>query len=440
MTNPRRRYATAALLLLLLAGERPNAREGAADAAPGTAAAGAATAGTPAAALSGLWDATVDVGVIRVPFRLGIAVEGDRLSGWFFNGAQRVRSTAGTLNSGHLVLEFPSYARRLDLQQGADGTLSGGYGSTTPGTAAPPLPIFARRALAHAALPASAGEAVPDIAGLWIIPTESRKAGEKAWRFIARQSGAQVSAAILRVDGDSGALTGTWDDGKVVLSHFDGARPALLEVSTAPQGTLRLVMRGADGVDRTRTAYRPRTAAQQGLPAAADPTRHTGMQDATEAFRFRFPDLEGRVVANTDARFRGRVLVIDVMGSWCPNCHDEAPLLEALYRRYRRRGLEVVTLAFEEPEQLSDPQRLRAFVRDFGLDYTVLLAGTPDELHQKLPQARGLDAYPTTFFVGRDGRVRAVHAGFAAPATGEFNLKLRKEFTSTIERLLAEKG
>jgi hypothetical protein len=60
-------------------------------------------------------------------------------------------------------------------------------------------------------------------------------------------------------------------------------------------------------------------------------------------------------------------------------------------------------------------------------------------LHAKLPQAVGLDAYPTTFFVGRDGRVRAVHAGFAAPATGAFNADLKNDFTARIEKLLAER-
>jgi hypothetical protein len=95
-------------------------------------------------------------------------------------------------------------------------------------------------------------------------------------------------------------------------------------------------------------------------------------------------------------------------------------------------------LSFEEPEQYANPVRLRAFVRDFGLEYTVLLAGTLEELHAKLPQAVNLDAYPTTFFIGRDGRVKSVHAGFAAAATGRFNLQLKQEFTATIEKLLAQ--
>jgi hypothetical protein len=77
-------------------------------------------------------------------------------------------------------------------------------------------------------------------------------------------------------------------------------------------------------------------------------------------------------------------------------------------------------------------------VKEFGLEYSVLLAGAPEDLHNKLPQATQLDAHPTTFFIGRDGLVRSVHAGFAAPATGDFNKRLKEDFRARIERLLAE--
>jgi thiol-disulfide isomerase/thioredoxin len=386
-----------------------------------------------AESISGLWNAKVDYGSIQVPFQFGIAQTSAGASGWFFNGDERVVSDSGRFESGHLLLEFPSYGRRVDVRLDANGTLTGSYGPPAPGSSLRTYPFSAQRAAAGIA---RAGGKVPSIEGLWIVTADSDKAGEKSWRFIVHQAGAQVRAAILRVDGDSGTLTGTWQDGKLVLSHFDGARPLLLEVTPAPSHELTVLLRNSNGTDVTLTGYRAADAKARGIPDAADPTRHTGVRDPNEPFQFSFPDLSGRLVSNTDQRFRGKVVVIDVAGSWCPNCHDEAPFLETLYRKYHSRGLEIVTLSFEEPEQYANPVRLRAFVKDFGLDYTVLLAGTLDDLHARLPQAVNLDAYPTTFFVGRDGRVRSVHAGFAAAATGSFNTRLRQDFTATIEKLL----
>jgi thiol-disulfide isomerase/thioredoxin len=386
-----------------------------------------------AATPAGLWDATVGFGAIQVPFQFGIAQTPAGVSGWFFNGDEKVVSDSGRYDNGHLVLEFPSYGRRLDVQLGAEGHLSGTYGPAAEGSSLRIYPFSAQRASStHAATAVKA----PSIAGLWIVTTDSGKAGEKAWRFIARQQGGRVQAAILRVDGDTGTLSGSWQDGRFVLSHFDGARPLLIEVTPAQNGTLAILLRNSSGTNESLTGYRPSDTKARGIPDAADPASHTSVRDPNEPFQFSFPDLEGHIVSNTDSRFRDKVLVIDVAGSWCPNCHDEAPFLESLYRKYHRRGLEIVTLSFEEPEQYANPVRLRAFVKDFGLAYTVLLAGTLDELHTKLPQAVGLDAYPTTFFIGRDGLVKAVHAGFAAASTGVFNTQLKADFTATIERLL----
>jgi len=386
--------------------------------------------------VTGLWDATVQISALQVPFKFGIDASGANATGWFFNGKEHVSSSDGSFDGKRLVLNFASYAKRLDATLTADGTLAGVYAPTMPGSTVHPYTFHAHRVVTNEIATA---EKAPDIAGLWIVPAQSEKAGENAWRLIVSQSGVQFAAAILRVDGDTGALTGTWSHGKVLLSHFDGARPSVIELSPAADGTLHLLVRSRSGADVTLTAYRSVQARSKGLPEAADPALHTKVRDPQQPFQFSFSDLNGRTVSSTDRRFRGKVLVVDIGGSWCPNCHDEAPFLESLYKKYRARGLEIVTLSFEEPEQLANPVQLRAFTKQFGLTYTVLLAGTPDQLHAKLPQAVGLDAYPTTFFVGRDGRVRAVHAGFAAPATGAFNTNLKKDFTARIEQLLAER-
>jgi hypothetical protein len=68
----------------------------------------------------------------------------------------------------------------------------------------------------------------------------------------------------------------------------------------------------------------------------------------------------------------------------------------------------------------------------------MLLAGQTEELEAKIPQAVHLNAWPTTFFLGRDGRVRSVHAGFAGLATGDFHRQLKEEVTLLVKRLLAE--
>src|SRR5207245_2843526 len=114
--------------------------------------------------------------------------------------------------------------------------------------------------------------------------------------------------------------------------------------------------------------------------------------------------------------------------------------LVQLYKKYRSQGLEIVALDFEEPEQQDDLARVKAFVKQYGVEYTYLIAGAPVEMWEKVPQAVNLNTWPATLFVGRDGKVKAIHAGFAAPASGTFNNQLKDEFTSTIERLLKEQA
>jgi thiol-disulfide isomerase/thioredoxin len=284
---------------------------------------------------------------------------------------------------------------------------------------------------------AQASANVPTIEGQWVIPYNSPK-GEKAWRFIARQKGPEVSAAILRVDGDTGALTGTWQDTKFVLSHFDGSRPALMEVTPTPDGTLEILQNGR--TTNKLVAYRAEVARAKGLPEPENYMTHTTARDPNETFAFRFPDVNGKMLSNEDPKFKGKVVVAIITGTWCPNCHDEAQYLVPLYKKYRDQGLEIVALDFEEPEQQDQLKRVKAFVDKYGVEYTYLIVGAPVEMWEKVPQLINLNTWPATVFVGRDGRVRAIHAGFAAPASGEFNLELKQEFTSTIEKLLTEKA
>src|SRR5579864_763857 len=226
---------------------------------------------------TGLWDAKVVVNGVEVPFRFEIAGSGPRTTGTFFNGDDRIPSTTGTFENGVLTLNYDEYGTKLEATL-KDGQLEGQY---SRGTRGGPLAFEAKRFT-----PAPAVDGTPAIAGLWNVQVKSSK-GESAWQLIVRQSGAEVSAAILRVDGDTGTLTGSYRDGKFVLSHFSGVRPLRVELTPAADGTMALVQNH----DTPLTAIRAEQALARGLPQPSDPSRFTSVKDPTEPLRFSFPAL-----------------------------------------------------------------------------------------------------------------------------------------------------
>lgn len=379
---------------------------------------------------AGLWNGIIQYNGTDIPFKFEIAGDGANVKGWFFNGDDHEVSNKGKLENGSLVLNFDSYLAKLTATV-KDGVIEGEYGPILKKM----YQIRLTRATA-AAKPAPAGT-VPSIGGLWDLEGVASGKGEKAWRLILRQSGPDVSGAILRVDGDSGTLEGGYNDGKFVLNHFDGARAVQLILKPAADGTLDASLSALHGFSEMK-AVRAAEARAKGLPAPTDANLHTTVKDPNAPFPFSFPDLNGRLVSNTDERFRGKVVLIVITGSWCPNCHDEAPFLEKAYEKYHGLGLEVVALSFEEADQLQNPTRLRALIKEYGIKYTVLLGGETDSAKTKLTQALNWDAWPTTFFVGRNGLVRAVHAGFPGPGSGELYKQETEEFTDRLEKLLAE--
>jgi thiol-disulfide isomerase/thioredoxin len=382
-----------------------------------------------ASALSGVWSATADVGGAPIPFRLDLRESGAAVRAHFFDGERATTpSSEGTFANGKLHLSFPSYGAVIDATV-IDGHLEGVYATPTRSIA-----IHAARNVPTAAPTGP----VPAIGGEWIIPIRSDK-GENAWRLIVKQTGGGAEAAILRVDGDTGTLSGRYEHGVFRLSHFAGERPALLEIAALPDHSLKLVLHDGSGAHEL-IAVKQDVAVRQGV-APTDPTRQTTVRNSAEPFRFAFRDLSGKEVTNADARFRHKVVVVDVMGSWCPNCHDEAPYLQALYAKHHKDGLEVVALDFEQrPDQVADPSRLRAFIARYGLTYTVLLAGETKDVNAKLPQAVQLNAWPTTFFIGRDGLVKATHVGFTSPGSGPRDVETRREVERQVEALLARKS
>jgi|SRR5450432_2976324 hypothetical protein len=223
--------------------------------------------------LHGRWAATTVQNGVTIPFRLEISGDGNQVAGTLFNGDDKEFTTSATLQNGKLELNFEHYLTSI-VATVKEGELDGQIVSRRAGLAAEGA--ITRRG------GAAVGEGVPDrggnpfhavryvppatarapnapsIDGVWEIPTESPK-GEKAWRLIVSQKGAEITTTILRVDGDTGALTGGWQDGKFVASHFDGSRPGLIVLTPQADGSLEVNLNAGQRTG-ILTAYRPEVA------------------------------------------------------------------------------------------------------------------------------------------------------------------------------------
>jgi thiol-disulfide isomerase/thioredoxin len=398
-----------------------------------------------ASSIVGVWKGFAIVGESQqVPIKIRISGSGPSLQVDFLNGPaghpDATPASSATFDGTHLIASFDYFARTLDATL-ADGKLAGIYGPAyLTAKSATPIPFEATRGSADTD-PVSALNA-PDISGAWEIATKSSK-GESAWEFRADPTSGEsrvIKTVIQRIDGDTGGLWGTWNGTSYIVSHFNAAGPALYSVTPQSDGTLlvkSLLVNPHAPANADLIARRPAEARKENLPAPTDPTQQTTVRDSNEPFAFSFPDLTGKTVSNTDSQFRGKVVIVAVGGSWCPNCHDEAPFLVSLYKKFHSEGLEIVNLDFERGDPDTDTPRLKAFVAHYGIPYLVLRAGTTDQLAEKIPQGVNLNCWPTSFFIGRDGLVKETHAGFAGPGNTAGHAALEHDVTALVEKLLA---
>jgi peroxiredoxin len=279
--------------------------------------------------------------------------------------------------------------------------------------------------------------ATHSVNGKWSVNLISEKDGKPVSRYtvgVFNQSGAQVTGTILTTTGDYRHLEGVLDGTQLKLSAFSGSNPSLINAVLVDSLHLLgefITPNGKVIVEATKsdTAQLP------------DPYKLTYLKSGYERLSFSFPNLNGKPVALTDERFKGKVVVFTISGSWCPNCVDEASFLSPWYKQNKDRGVEVLTLSFERKDDFEfAKERIGKFIKKFDIGYEVLFAGIADKkiVAEKLPELNTFLSFPTTFFIDREGRVRKVHTGYNGPATGKYYQEFIKEFNEQVDALVAE--
>jgi thiol-disulfide isomerase/thioredoxin len=254
-----------------------------------------------------------------------------------------------------------------------------------------------------------------------------------------KQNAQHIEGTIAPVSGDYGVLSGSVSggvDAAIHLSRFDGIHALRLDGKVVSPERIEGVFYVAPGTQLNFVAVR----AASGAAGFAEAEQLTSVENASEPFRFQGVNARGITVTQEDSSLHGDVVIVDIFGTWCPNCHDEAPLLQSLYAQFHARGLEIVGLSYEYVDDRARNQRLlEVYRRKYAITYPLLLAGTtdPGQIAATLPQLRNFGAYPTTIFLDRHGRARLIHAGFSGPATGRLD-EIKQSFERTIVKLLDE--
>ena len=250
------------------------------------------------------------------------------------------------------------------------------------------------------------------------------------------QNNGKVIGTFRTTTGDYRFLEGVMDKDSLKLSAFDGAH-AFLFLAKVTDSTLNGMFYSGR---HFKTAFKAKRNEGFELP---DPDSLTFVKKGYDRFNFSFPDSQNRLVSLSDEEFRDKVTIVQLMGTWCPNCLDETKFLVDYQKKNDNANLKVVALAFEyaktEKAAMSSIERLKDRV---GVTYPVLLAqygsSNKEKAQEKLPMLNHVLSYPTTIFIDKQGQVRRIHTGFNGPATGDTFVTFKDDFNSFVTELLEE--
>jgi peroxiredoxin len=392
-----------------------------------------ACGGSPSAPpLAGSYRASLQLPGGELPFGLELSEQDGKLAAVIVNGPERLTAENVTREGDRVSMQMPGFRNVIELtREGA--VLRGRLVMVKTGNKRQEIPLVAMPGSSYRFFPAPV-EPGGNLGGRWAVTFIEEDGKESIAVGEFSQSGNDVTGTFLSATGDHRYLSGELRGGDLYLGSFNGGQTFLYRATLAADGALA-------GDYWSGLAYHARFKGNRDENASlGDTVRMTSMRDPTQRLQFSFPDLAGKTVSFDDPRFAGKVVVISISGSWCPNCHDEAAFLSQYYRDNRDQGVEVIGLMFEHFDVPADATKAVEGFRDRNkVEFPLLLAGvTGETASSRMPQLDAVHAYPTTLFVDRKGLVRYVHTGFSGPATGSHYTDLTREFDERIKALLAE--
>lgn len=272
---------------------------------------------------------------------------------------------------------------------------------------------------------------ITDVSGKWevLFETETDTPYPAIGEF--KQDGNTLTGTFLTETGDYRYLDGTIQGDKIYLSTFDGTHAYLFEAKILEDKTII-------GSFQSGKHYKTNWSAKRNDNAQLGSAYElTYLKEGFEKFEFSFNDVDGRLISSADEQFQGKAKIIQIFGTWCPNCRDETDFLVA-FSKGKPKDIEIVGLAFENfRDENRAAKAVKTYIDKMNVTYPMLIAGQADKTaaSKALPMLNKIISYPTLIFVDKNDKVVKIHTGFNGPATSKYN-DFKKEFDEIVKSLV----
>lgn len=369
-----------------------------------------------------------------IVFNLQTTVENDSLVFYVVNGGEKMRVPAVTVQGDSLLIDMPVFESGFRFKIINPDSLSGVWQrASVSQQIVLPLTASAKHAVRF---PATNGPSRLNVEGKWQVSFTSPSGKQSPAIATLHQKGDIVTGSVLTPYGDDRYLEGIVTGDSLYFSGFDGIHSLLFKALVNGDKLTGVQFSGA----ASKQSFKAYKTANPSLPNEAAMYLKPG---ESGHLNFSFKDLDGKQVSINDPRFKNKVVIIDLMGSWCPNCMDETAFLSKYYNANKDKGVEVISLAYELTTDFERSRKsLLKFQKAYNITYPVLITGVTvtdkQRTEKTLPEFTPIKMFPTTIILDKTGNVRKIDTGFQGPGTGSYYTNYVKEFNDLMDKLLAE--
>ncbi|WP_134089452.1 TlpA disulfide reductase family protein [Olivibacter sp. XZL3] len=385
---------------------------------------------------NGVWRATLKTdGTVEIPFNFEIYDSLGVKQMAFLNGKERLNINEVEETADSVFFKTPLYESEIRAAKTSKG-LEGRWIRYLPNKTVT-MP-FVGEANETFRFVKEENTGVTNVTGRWSVQFYRNNGADTSFAVGEfEQSGNEVNGSFLTTTGDYRFLSGVVDNKTFMVSAFAGSSPVLFTGDLTDNNDIinGKMYSGPSSV----VSWSARRDEDAMLP---DAYKIAGLKAGNDRIDFSFNDLEGKPVSLSDDRFKDKVVIVQFLGSWCPNCMDETAFLAPFYDKYKDKGLEIVGLAYERYKETDKAKAAVMNLKNrFKVNYPILLTGYTNDkgqVEESIPALDNFSAFPTTILIKKDGTVDKIHTGFSGPATGKHYTEFTQEFEKEINSLLAQ--